>query len=298
MHFLVLALKEREEKYSLKVQFSDLILCRIGSGRITILLGTSTAGKTSIIQNMLRMKEGLVDHSLDNMVSDRIGVMFKEFSLDLYNKLVKYVTPDRINGIIFGDSIEGPEELQSAIIQARAAKEKFLDGRNWRAIFNEIYEDIITSSVEGKDVVFDTVMIEQLEDFLSKNFKAPIRIVLIFCPLLKLTQRMLHRNAEAEETGAILNKRHINHFLQYAKLYCKRQRKEVPLLEEVTKYDALQSFRMFTKDHEQETKFLDSLGLDDKTDKVEITLRWPYITDPYVIDSSRAEPSKIAKLLL
>jgi hypothetical protein len=298
MHFLVLALKDREEKYSLMAHFSDLKLCRIGSGRITILLGTSTAGKTSIIKNMLNMKEGLVDHSLDNMISDKIGVMFKEFDLELYTQLTKYVNPNRINGILFGDNVAGPDELQNAIIKARSVKDAFLAERDWRAIFNDMYEDIIESSVAGKDVVFDTVIIQQLEDFMCKNFKAPIRIVLIFCPLINLTQRILQRNIEAEESGAILNKRHINHFLQYSRLYCQRQNKSAPLLEEISKKDALQAIETFSNDSEQQTKFLESLGLDEKTEKVEITSRWPHISDEYVINSSRKAPVAIARMLI
>lgn len=213
-------------------------------GDIVVLVGTSTAGKSSIIK------------ALKQLESDRLedGVDLRCYALDL-KKLKKYC-PNEIEvlenlmrasldipkavfaserfwktGISPQEIMEGEKAIQSAIQLLKKTRDSFSpkELEEWRAFYRNMeinmFDDAFEYSRCGVNIIFDVLNIDILaRHILARNFNGPIRAVLTYCPFHVLSSRMEKRNKEAVKSGELSNRR-IGEFplMQFGNIYTRKE---------------------------------------------------------------------------
>lgn len=294
---------------SLKTQFSDYrYFKQYAMGDIVVLIGTSTAGKTSIIQALKELESDRIEDGGDIrfMTADlKAMTKYNKNEIEILKRVMK--TDLDIPSAVFckerswkqGVSEEEKAQAEEAILKIKKTGET-LDKEEVGAFFQNLELEMITDAFErsrhGGTVIFDLLRIEALvEQIFTKNFNGPVRIALAYCPFHKLSSRMEKRNREAEESGQLSNQR-IGAFplLQFGEIYTQKRINQ-ETLESITREQTIKAFNdnfdngiktgrkngdklpsdnQIAKDKDRaRTELLRNLGFREGSDKVEIAPR-------------------------
>ncbi len=194
------------EKYAAKH------LKQYGEGHIFILLGTSTAGKTSIMHQLMEEVPNTVGTSMDEYGPAYDADLIRENAPELYAKMALAMEHSDIAHAVFASkedavlwkentSAEVLQNAQDALVQARKQADSF-PRVPFAVVESHMLDHIISESTKGKNVIFDIFDSNLfLERMLQKNFYAPLKRGLVYCPFHVLSERVLQRNTKALSVG-------------------------------------------------------------------------------------------------
>lgn len=318
-------------KSSLKGQFHDShYFHKRWRGEVTILVGTSTAGKSSLIQALKKIDPGLVEDGGDLRYYAQFWKSTQKFSPDEIEILLKVLRdPSDIAKTLFskerawkeGVTAKEQESAEEAIKRIHAKRE-LLTSEELEAPFQtmelEMIADAYAHAGRGGRVIFDVLRIDDFfKHKILSTFDGPMNVVLAFCPFHILSARMEKRNIEAFESGEFSNQR-IGEFplMQFSELYGPAKDGEAPI-ERLTREQVVKTFdENFDKGQMADpggssklspaevlkTKerlrgmLLKNLGFKSGVDVVEIAPKhsWTY---NQVLDMSKLSPVELAKVI-
>ncbi len=319
---------QRAMDLSWKAQFQDYHqFHKQWKGEVVLLVGTSTAGKTSIIQALKKLDPDVVEDGGD----------LRSYAISL--SMAEKINPDEV------EILKGALKEQVDISKAIDSKERnWKEGvaqedkkgaeeaikriqTKWKSLSKEELEDLeapfrtlelkmITDaynfSGRGGKIIFDLLNIDAFfKERILNSFDGPLKVVLAYCPFHVLSSRMEKRSREAAESGEFSNQR-IGAFplIQFSELYGEGQ----PVLERLTREEAIKSFdenfdkgvaaaeggslpspeEILQDKEKQRATFLQNLGFKPGVDTVEIAPKnqWFYHA---VLDTSRLSAEEAAK---
>lgn len=257
----------------------DNIFIMYGKAPVTILTGNSTAGKTTIIDFFRKSTPDLIDYSIDHFCDKSLAKTIKNFYMNEYSSIVKFIEPKNMMNFILGDHIEKiPKEIQDDLSLLRSIYGGWKIPRSQTSYFeSKLYKlpfKIWKTSRNGSPIIMDFRFLNLSEMFW--NFKAPITLLWVFCPLKVLSDRLTIRNIIAENQGKLSNKRPSAILLEYVELYRKKSFPYEVTLEVLKRKVAIECFREHYPDSNEQTveDFLKKLGFESlNTEKIEITFR-------------------------
>ncbi len=316
---------------SFKAQFADYQhFHRHWMGDIIVLVGTSTAGKTSIIKALRQMESDRVEDGVDLRSDAAFLGYFKKQCPDEVAMLEKVIDPlDIPKAVLSPDrpwkvGVSGPEKIDAELMIQRI--KKVLDSApeaEIHALFQnmepQMFDEAFERSRRGGSIIFDVLNVDAVASHaLMRNFDGPMRMVLVYCPFYMLSSRMEKRNKEAEESGNLMNQR-MGEFplVQFSQIYTQKDKGQ-RALEVITRSQAIKAFdenfdqgiigarqagRTLPSDEQilaDKVKFrqffLDDLGFTDDLDKVEIAPRKQHLYHLF-INSGNLRAEESAKIL-
>ncbi len=244
---------------SFKAQFRDYNhFHQYGMGDIVVLVGTSTAGKTSIIQAIKQLESDRLEDGGDlrGLAIDlKVMAKYNPNEIEILLRVMK--TPLDVSKAIgsterswkIGLSSNEKSEAEEAIQRINktgdsfSAKEKEDIHSSFQNMELEMFDDAFEYSRRGGNIIFDVLNIDVLaRHMLTRNFNGPIRAVLTYCPFHVLSSRMEQRNKEAIESGELSNQR-IGEFplMQFSEIYTQKEKGEVAF-ERLTRKQVTKTF--------------------------------------------------------
>jgi len=321
---------------SFKTQFLDYDSFRnYGMGDVVVLVGSSTAGKTSIIKALMQIEPNRLEDG-----GDLRGLKLDAALLQKYNPnefdILKGLMNDPLSvGIalwseqrswkadLSKEDIAKGEEAIERIKKSRAScpDEERRDAKNQSInVESEMFNDAFERSSLGQNVILDILDIDTLaKNILVRNFNGPLRTALVFCPFHVLSSRMEKRNKESAENKEFSNQR-IGDFplIQFSQIYGQRKNGQTTTFERLTRDQVIQTFninfdRKIAANAQKgskslsETKLLadkesslacilDNLGFKDGIDSVEIAPKNQHLYTHF-INSSVLAPECSAKFI-
>lgn len=289
-------------KRSQSAIFIDQKLLRSGVGNVHILFGTSTAGKTTLIDRLLSSDKKLLDYSLDRCCCRAIDADIKTKYPRLYQQIVAATNQYVYELLPYNESegeedepgdrlisLPGATELQTA--QAQSAIWELTEKINQKAfevdyrsilhsIFHTSFEEIIQHSQDGRSIVFDVISIRSAIELWKRQFFGPMRIQLVFLPFNELSKRMKIRNDQAVAQGTLSNQRKVFPLKQYVQLYRPIENSSELVLETLSKDQAIEAMSRHNLDKSLQVDILHKLGFTSPDiTEVAITSRFTHYDD-------------------
>lgn len=321
---------QRVMESSLKGQFQDYRYFNTRwKGEVIILVGTSTAGKSSLIQALKKLDPGLLEDGGDLRFDTTFWKIAQKFSPDEIEILLKVLrNPLDIAKAMFskerswkaGVSVQEQEAAEEAIkrvhknMESLSAQQKEKLEAPFKTLELEMIADAYAHAGRGGRVIFDVLRIDNFfTDKIFSSFNGPMNVVLAFCPFHILSPRMEKRSREAAESGEFSNER-VGEFplMQFSELYGPAKDGEASI-ERLTREQVVKSFdENFDKGQKarpdekvspaevlkikerNRAALLKNLGFKSGVDAVEIAPkhRWVYTQ---ILDMSKRPPDELAK---
>jgi hypothetical protein len=306
---------------------------RYGMGTVVVLVGTSTAGKTSIIKALKQLLLGLKEDGGDLRCSAIDVKILQKYCPEEFEILKKLIhNPLDIPGAVFskerlwkkGTSLER-EEGERAIESIKkkwdslSPEEKKKAQAAFKYMEEEMFDDAFEYSRRGGHVIFDILNIDSfVKHNLMRNFTGPLKVVLAFCPFRVLSSRMEKRNKEALESGQLSNQR-VGEFplMQFSEIYTQKEEGQ-GTFERLTRTQVTRDFdgnfdkgieaarlegrlskspeKVFIDKEKLRTIFLKNLGFREGIHVIEAA---PRMQHQYhlIIDTSRTHPTESARII-
>ena len=212
-------------EYSLKGHFKDMYFHRFLAGRVIFLYGTSTAGKSSIVNVLKAYAQSQGSDwqitGTDHVWRLHIFNLFVQYSYEKSSFVQNYFTIEEIfdclwnpliaSELIFEKSIpkkEG-EKIVSILLEFRSVQNHLLKGLRptERSFFCE--RSLLPALSLGQTVIIDTAAdvgdIDEFYQVLATSLvHCKIDLVVVYCSLKKLIERLYSRN-EAALTSLSIN---------------------------------------------------------------------------------------------
>lgn len=244
---------------SFRAQFRDYDhFHHYGMGDIVVLVGTSTAGKTSIIQALKKLESDRLEDGGDiraESISLKIMTKYNPKEVEILDKVLKKPL-DIVKAVDSGERSWKtgilPQEIteaEEAIQEIKKRQDKFSsqEKEEIQGLFDnmplEMFDEGFEHSRRGRNIIFDIMNIDLFsQHLLMRNFNGPVRTVLAYCPFHVLSSRMETRNKEAVEKGELSNLR-VGAFplTQFSKIYTQKEKGQVAL-ERLTREQVTKTF--------------------------------------------------------
>lgn len=322
-------LAERILAHSFAVQFKDYqTFHHFGKGDVIVLLGTSTAGKSSLIKSLREIEPKRIEHGID-LASRLEALNYLENNYKEEYEFLQSVLQPKKDGMnilyaIFNRSFyfkENVSENDKAHAQKLAMKlsEQIDKNINKPLIDCKMLDEVVEFSMCGKSSVFDIIEIESVfRHIINRRFHAPIRIALVYCPFHLLSERIAERNKKALEGKHFEEVRAgVFPLLQYAKLFRPKEKDNEIVIETITRKMVEEAFEknfaigveymekmdpeelkkrdLKKEHHEKKSDLLQAFGFTKPgIQEVELTPRFKRYD--YLIDTSKATPEEAAKV--
>lgn len=277
-------------------------------GKMIILLGTSTSGKSTIINTISTVDPDILNFSIDLCFENKKADIIKTIDFDNYQTLISVLKHSEIAKIIetndkikYQPNVTNLQKLQveRAIAHLREKIRK-IDNLMPNDMFEMIFRNIVIAANNGDTLICDVVYPDVLYRYLfNKIVYGSVCIVLVYCPLLELSNRLSNRNHYAHISQKPSEFRRSFPLFQYIKLYKKKEFPDEPVLETLTRNDAEKVFDEQVDNLEKHRKheFLELLGFtDNNITAVEITPRFKFYN--YVIDTSKLSATQAVTVIL
>ncbi|MBA3957811.1 MAG: hypothetical protein H0X51_05380 [Parachlamydiaceae bacterium] len=242
---------------SLITQFQDYqSFTTFGKAEATVIVGHSTAGKSTLIRAFLQKEPGAVEEGIDKALREQfVKQVEKQFPHEF--AIIKGCIQGGEDDVAFLNAIFAPEVLpkykESVIDDDKhkftAATDKIRKGVVFQfsdAQINAILLDkILDNSQKGKQTIFDVLQIDGIfQQCLAKNVKLPFRIALAYCPFQKLAERQRIRNEIAMKTNTPNEIRQgVFLFHQFADLFGPKQRQDDLVIEKLNRDLVVQTMK-------------------------------------------------------
>ena len=320
---------------SIKAHLSDYShFHKYWMGDIVVLVGTSTAGKTSIIHALKQLESNRLEDGGDLRGSQDELKALKSHNPEEIRILLSIMNePCDVPFAIFSEqrswkpeitSVEKQEAekcikiIKEKIKSLTTAEDKII-GNIFKNRNEKMFDDAFEYSRRGGNIIFDVLNIDELKSHaLMRKFDGPMRVVLVYCPFHILSSRMEKRNQDAIVSGKLGNQR-IGAFplVQFSQIYSQRNAGQIGIelltREQVTKsfdenfdnkvaLDRLKGNKLPSDEQiliDKETmrrEFLANLGFEDGIDAVEVTPKNQEFYSLF-INSSVQRPEDSAELI-
>lgn len=285
---------------SFAVQITDYrYFHRHWMGDVVVLVGTSTAGKSSIIKALRQLESDRTEDGIDLRCDITILEHFRKRCPNEIVLLETVMEPLDIPAAMWTrervwKTEVSDQEKMNAEITIKQMKEKVPE-QEIDALFQylepQMFDEAFERSRHGESVILDVLEVNAITDhMLMRKFNGPIRIALVYCPFYLLSSRMEKRNQEAEQKGNFSNERvGVFPLHQFSDIYTQKE-KQQQTLETITRDQAVKTFdenfekkvaralksgRTVSPNEQSESrqKFLDKLGFVEGVDVVEIAPR-------------------------
>lgn len=303
-------------------------------GDIVVLVGTSTSGKSSIIQALTALEPNRLEDGFDLRYFTKHLDSFKKYCLsevDVIGRALKD-SIDIPKAVLYGERSwklavsslqKSKAECAIAKIKSRmdslSEEEAVSVQHSFKYMEEEMFEGILERSFRGGNSIFDVSDAEPLLKYAKqRKFTAAIRVMLIYCPFSILSSRMDSRNKNAVKSGEFSNQR-IGPFplQQFSKLFGQKEQRQKSL-EVITREFAIREFsdnydkelEQAKKDGEPELPYhlqiedkrkseedlLKNLGFKEGLESVEIAPKKPHLYKG-VINSGILKPKESAQII-
>lgn len=215
---------KKDTKKSLESHFRDMIFHRFFSGRVVFLYGTSTAGKSSIVNffknNVKATSHHLVVTGTDIVWGLHIFDLFVKYSFKKSQILRSYFTIEEIFDCIW-NPLFAAKLINAKSISTEKKNEITNILHEFRFIQKDLLKDLVSSKRPffcassflfalslGKTVIVDTAAdVGDLEEFHQTMamwlVHCRIDTVMVYCSPKKLIERLYARNAAALNSASI-----------------------------------------------------------------------------------------------
>ena len=229
-------------RYSFGLQIKEHRAFSPPMGSIVLLLGTSTAGKSSIIDAFLQKNRLARESGIDiSARKDIVAQMSQQFPGEIQtirDALGVSVTDTTILNCIVsrdpsslckkGATIAEKEAVRSAVQKIRQGfSHSDVD------VGKIMFDEILCNSVQGIVTIFDHIDVEAVfSRVMNLHIQLPLEFALVYCPFKDLSDRMDKRNEKAEAAGTPLDiRRGTFPFKQFAHFFGPKKREGDPVLE-------------------------------------------------------------------
>ena len=200
------------------------------SGRIIYLLGTSSAGKTSIINELKKQHaetQNLLYTGNDDIWSD---FLYEIAPVSFKGKINPIDLVYCVNTIFF-NLRQG--ELQDFFENDKVLKrnKQLLQTKEWldfidmdvntvNSMFRKYLDHVMLNVIDGKTIILDAISLEETNYLLESKFiRCQTIFVSVYSPPLTTLSHILKRNSASFESGDLEDLRLFFPFEQYYKLY-------------------------------------------------------------------------------
>lgn len=203
-------------------------------GEVIVLLGTSTAGKSTIIAEMLKQKPEMLEKGVD-LAFDQIPMAYLNENhadeLDYLNRVIEFDDADKsvraplLDYILFNKKVNFKvgisEEDKGHYRQIIAHLEKSLTvSVPGETVIPKMLDQILLSSQKGTSVVFDVLNIKEIAEHELLKKHPTLKLALVYLPFETLAERITIRNHEAVQESNLGNARPgIFPLMQFAKIF-------------------------------------------------------------------------------
>jgi adenylate kinase family enzyme len=219
-----------------------------------LLVGNSTAGKTSIITEFKKRNPNWQENGIDKTLFSYTSYLIHAYFPLQYQKLTETLIPSENQMAILlaifkrvHQFREGITEQQKKLsIQAAGSLRKEMNFIVEK-IYSCLFEDVMQNSLEGIHTIFDSV--GRVEDlfryFALKNFHGRIRLLFVYCPLEVLSNRIIERTRKAiKDKNEVETRVGTAYLFQYAKLCKPQQNPDEHVIENLTRSSAENVFNL------------------------------------------------------
>lgn len=172
----------------IKSIFLTLLFCLPLEARIILLNGTSSAGKSSVIREFVKLNPQYMPLSIDNFMLDLYTKQARELGIISSREQITYIEQVReyINN-------RKPAELRP---QLHAHFNQLAEH-----IFELFYDDVALKAKKNKNIIIDDVitMNDELENFFNKMESFDVVMMLAYCPFSKLPAHVEKRNKSGDK---------------------------------------------------------------------------------------------------
>ena len=263
-----------------------------GLGRIFVLIGTSTAGKTSIIQELCKDPEWH-EMGIDLTLFSAIAKHIKDCKLGDYQLLaddyallaeaiedIDIANAVLVNTVKYKDNIPQAvkKKADEALVRIKERKDQIMKSFDPKDLETEMHDAVIEKFKEGKHVIFDYWSPEPFLEYIQKNnIILPVNIGLAYCSFQILLDRVKERNINALKNNDEANWRSpLNPLKHFTNLYGPADPadlEEKKVLETINRQQAENNFEeayQLTLDYFAKSNPDERLKIESKHDKLKI----------------------------
>lgn len=198
-------------------------------GEVVVLVGTSTAGKTSIISELIKQKPGMVERGIDSAWVNIpliylnkhhpnemafLESVIEPTKEDVENSgyLLSYVDPPgKEPSFKTGVSVKDKEQYQKVVKKLNDSLCEGIPGdtseKYAHSIITCMMDEIILESKQGRPVACDILQVNEVALEALKIQLPSVKFALVYVPFQTLAERVIIRNNEAISEGNFGNAR-------------------------------------------------------------------------------------------
>lgn len=245
-------------------------------GDVVILVGSSTAGKSSIIKELLRQKKDMVEQGIDlaalaidlkylqtnhaqEMAFLQSAVLHTE-ELEKTPFLLLHYIFDGVTPLL-RDGVD-PAQFRIVCQELKKSRAEF----PMPSLLTVLMDDVLAQAKSGRCLVFDLLEVQDIFNHaISKH--PSLKIALVYCPFQTLAQRVVVRNAEAVQSKDPFNIRPgVFPLEQFAELFRPKQNAQDEVVQSLSRSQAEEAFDLLfdngiAYEREHEPKALENRDL-------------------------------------
>ena len=216
-----------EQALAAKVSDEKSPIAKHEWGEVVVLVGNSSVGKTSIIDELIRQKPGMIQHGIDfawtnvplnylnkfhpsDMAFLRTTIAPTKDEINNPGYLLNYIDPPggKKSTLNFKKGITFNEKKQCEAVLERLLKSlyKALPGQNSEeyahSIVTRMMDEVIFESKQGRPVALDILQIHEVALKRLEKEIPSVKIALVYVPFQTLAERVITRNNEAAKGDA------------------------------------------------------------------------------------------------
>ena len=189
----------------------DIVAVKISDkkeGKVVVLNGTSSAGKSTIVKELLPSFKGTAE-----VIS---------YDQTLCNIIRKKFTDEK------GKAPSSDSEFYAYWAELDKQDSKVLNKICEEVLPQQLYANIRNAYLNGKIVIVDVSITDKdsMQHFLKQLHDLPVCLALVYCPLEKLFKNLMKRNQEEKEQRDLDQPS-----IQFFELYKKREKKSQPCID-------------------------------------------------------------------
>jgi hypothetical protein len=283
--------KELEEKALVPISSNTLdkescIDKKTQCGEVIVLVGNSTTGKTSIINELIKHKQGMIPDGIDfawTKVPLNYLNKFHTTDMTFLKNVIKPTKDDIENPSYILNYIDPPggrkpelnfkegvpssdkKKCQQTIERLSKALYRALPGENSEEYANSIVtrmmDDVILEAKQGRSVALDILQVHEIALKKLLNKLPDVKLALVYIPFQKLAERVIRRNNEALKDDLENARPGVFPLEQFTKLFRPRNNTDLDsdIVQSLTFREAQQAVDSLT---ENSINFLKSQGLE------------------------------------
>jgi hypothetical protein len=198
-------------------------------GEVVVLVGTSTAGKTSIISELIKQKPEIIERGIDSAwVSIPLNYLNKNHSKEMaflermieptkddignYGYILSYIDPPGREPKFKKDvSVREKEQYQEVVKRLNDSLCEGIPGdtseKYAHSIITCMMDEIILEAKQGRPIACDILQVNEVALETLKIQLPSVKFALVYVPFQTLAERVITRNNEAISEGNFGNAR-------------------------------------------------------------------------------------------